>query len=88
MRGLPVEHFDSVLAHADGVTLFWGETPDALVAQINKVEAKLASSQTPAPSVFAFMYCWGRRHAGKLRETIDLHHPLRGIYVLSRIEAV
>lgn len=55
-RGLPVDDIDRFpLADADGVVLLWGKkTPDALVAQINKVENKLPG-RDGAPSIVAFL---------------------------------
>jgi hypothetical protein len=57
-RGLPVEQIDQYpsLDDADGVVLLWGrKTPDALVAQINKVENKMTSGRDAAPGVVAYL---------------------------------
>jgi hypothetical protein len=57
-RGLPVEQIDQypTLDDADGVVLLWGKkTPDALVAQINKVENKMSSGRDAAPGVVAYL---------------------------------
>lgn len=56
-RGLPVDQIDSFppLDDADGVVLLWGKkTPDALVAQINKVEGKLPG-RDGAPGMVAYL---------------------------------
>jgi len=55
--GLPVDQIDQwpKLDDADGVVLLWGhKTPDALVAQINKVERKL-SGRDVAPGIVAYL---------------------------------
>jgi hypothetical protein len=57
-RGLPVEQIDQYpsLDDADGVVLLWGrKTPDALVAQINKVENKMSPGRDAAPGVVAYL---------------------------------
>ena len=57
-RGLPVEQIDQFpsLDDADGVVLLWGKkTPDALVAQINKVENKMSPGRDAAPGVVAYL---------------------------------
>ena len=57
-RGLPVEQIDQFpcLDDADGVVLLWGrKTPDALVAQINKVENKMSPGRDVAPGVVAYL---------------------------------
>ncbi|MBL8325129.1 MAG: toll/interleukin-1 receptor domain-containing protein [Rubrivivax sp.] len=57
-RGLPVEQIDLYpsLDDADGVVLLWGKkTPDALVAQINKVENKMSPGRDAAPGVVAYL---------------------------------
>jgi len=57
-RGLPVEQIDQFpcLDDADGVVLLWGKkTPDALVAQINKVENKMTPGKDVAPGVVAYL---------------------------------
>jgi hypothetical protein len=57
-RGLPVEHIDQYpsLDDADGVVLLWGKkTPEALVAQINKVENKMSPGRDAAPGVVAYL---------------------------------
>jgi hypothetical protein len=57
-RGLPVDELDAypTLADADGVVLLWGKkTSDALVAQINKVEAKLPMGAETAPGIVAYL---------------------------------
>ncbi len=57
-RGLPVDALDAYpsLADADGVVLLWGQkTSDALVAQINRVEAKLPGGADAAPGIVAFL---------------------------------
>lgn len=57
-RGLPVEQIDQypTLDDADGVVLLWGrKTPDALVAQINKVENKMSPGRDAAPGVVAYL---------------------------------
>ncbi len=57
-RGLPVDQIDSFpnLDDADGVVLLWGKkTSDALVAQINKVENKMASGRDAAPGIVAYL---------------------------------
>ena len=57
-RGLPVDEIDSFasLDDADGVVLLWGrKTSDALVAQINKVENKLAPGRDAAPGIVAYL---------------------------------
>ena len=57
-RGLPVDQIDSFpnLDDADGVVLLWGrKTADALVAQINKVENKLAPGRDAAPGIVAYL---------------------------------
>ena len=57
-RGLPVEQIDSFpnLDDADGVVLLWGKkTSDALVAQINKVENKMAPGRDAAPGIVAYL---------------------------------
>lgn len=58
LRGLPVEQIDQYpsLDDADGVMLLWGrKTPDALVAQINKVENKMSPGRDAAPGVVAYL---------------------------------
>lgn len=57
-RGLPVDQIDSFpnLDDADGVVLLWGQkTSDALVAQINKVENKMAPGRDAAPGIVAYL---------------------------------
>ncbi len=57
-RGLPVDELDAypLLDDADGVVLLWGKkTSEALVAQINKVEAKLPSGADTAPGIVAYL---------------------------------
>ena len=57
-RGLPVDEIDRYpnLDDADGVVLLWGrKTSDALVAQINKVENKLAPGRDAAPGIVAYL---------------------------------
>ena len=57
-RGLPVDQIDRFpsLDDADGVVLLWGrKTADALVAQINKVENKLAPGRDAAPGIVAYL---------------------------------
>jgi hypothetical protein len=57
-RGLPVEQIDAYpsLDDADGVVLLWGKkTSEALVAQINKVEMKLAPGRDTAPGIVAYL---------------------------------
>ena len=57
-RGLPVDQIDGYpnLDDADGVVLLWGrKTSDALVAQINKVENKLAPGRDAAPGIVAYL---------------------------------
>jgi hypothetical protein len=57
-RGLPVDELDAypTLDDADGVVLLWGrKTSDALVAQINKVEAKLPGGADTAPGIVAYL---------------------------------
>lgn len=57
-RGLPVDDLDAYpqLDDADGVVLLWGKkTSDALVAQINKVEAKLPGGADTAPGIVAYL---------------------------------
>ena len=57
-RGLPVDQIDSFpnLDDADGVVLLWGmKTSDALVAQINKVENKMAAGRDAAPGIVAYL---------------------------------
>jgi hypothetical protein len=57
-RGLPVEQIDAYpsLDDADGVVLLWGKkTSEALVAQINKVELKLAPGRDTAPGIVAYL---------------------------------
>ncbi len=57
-RGLPVDQIDSFpnLDDADGVVLLWGrKTSEALVAQINKVENKLAPGRDAAPGIVAYL---------------------------------
>jgi hypothetical protein len=57
-RGLPVDELDAYpsLDDADGVVLLWGrKTSDALVAQINKVEAKLPGGADTAPGIVAYL---------------------------------
>lgn len=56
-RGLPVDEIERLppLDDADGVVLLWGKkTPEALVAQIDKVEGKLKGKRGP-PSIVAFL---------------------------------
>ena len=57
-RGLPVDQIDGFpsLDDADGVVLLWGrKTSEALVAQINKVENKLAPGRDAAPGIVAYL---------------------------------
>lgn len=57
-RGLPVDRIDEFgsLDDADGVVLLWGKkTSEALVAQINKVEMKLAPGRDAAPGIVAYL---------------------------------
>ena len=57
-RGLPVDQIDSFpsLDDADGVVLLWGrKTSEALVAQINKVENKMAPGRDAAPGIVAYL---------------------------------
>jgi TIR domain len=57
-RGLPVDQIDAYpnLDDADGVVLLWGKkTSEALVAQINKVELKLAPGRDTAPGIVAYL---------------------------------
>jgi|GEM_PF-1001776 len=57
-RGLPLEKIDEFpnLDDADGVILLWGrKTSDALVAQINKVENKLAPGRDAPPGIVAYL---------------------------------
>ena len=57
-RGLPVDQIDSFpnLDDADGVVLLWGrKTSEALVAQINKVETKMAPGRDAAPGIVAYL---------------------------------
>jgi hypothetical protein len=57
-RGLPVDQIDAFpsLDDADGVVLLWGKkTSEALVAQINKVELKLAPGRDTAPGIVAYL---------------------------------
>ena len=57
-RGLPVDQIDGYpnLDDADGVVLLWGrKTSDALVAQINKVENKLAPGRDAPPGIVAYL---------------------------------
>jgi hypothetical protein len=57
-RGLPVDQIDSFpsLDDADGVVLLWGrKTSEALVAQINKVENKLAPGRDAPPGIVAYL---------------------------------
>ncbi len=57
-RGLPVDALDAFprLDDADGVVLLWGQkTSEALVAQINKVEAKLPGGADTAPGIVAYL---------------------------------
>jgi len=57
-RGLPVDRIDEFgnLDDADGVVLLWGrKTSEALVAQINKVETKLAPGRDAAPGIVAYL---------------------------------
>lgn len=57
-RGLPVEEIDRYpnLDDADGVVLLWGrKTSEALVAQINKVENKLAPGRDCPPGIVAYL---------------------------------
>ncbi len=57
-RGLPVEDIDRYpnLDDADGVVLLWGrKTSEALVAQINKVENKLAPGRDCPPGIVAYL---------------------------------
>lgn len=57
-RGLPVDQLDRhpSLDDADGVVLLWGKnkTPDALVAQIDKVESRLSGRDLP-PGIVAYL---------------------------------
>ena len=56
--GLPVDQIDSFpsLDDADGVVLLWGhKTSEALVAQINKVENKMAPGRDAAPGIVAYL---------------------------------
>ncbi|MBL8346671.1 MAG: TIR domain-containing protein [Rubrivivax sp.] len=87
-RGLPVEQIDQFpcLDDADGVVLLWGKkTPDALVAQINKVENKMSPGKDVAPGVVAYLMppqqsaepvpAWGwqvLRFEAKARDDIDV----------------
>jgi hypothetical protein len=55
--GLPMTEIDQrpLLDDADGVVLLWSKkTPDAVAAQIKKVEPKL-TGPTPAPGLIAYM---------------------------------
>ncbi|MDE2277513.1 MAG: hypothetical protein KGK09_14580, partial [Burkholderiales bacterium] len=57
-RGLPVDQIDNYpnLDDADGVVLLWGrKTSDALVAQINKVENKMAPGRDAPPGIVAYL---------------------------------
>jgi hypothetical protein len=57
-RGLPVDQIDAfpTLDDADGVVLLWGrKTSEALVAQINKVENKMAPGRDAAPGIVAYL---------------------------------
>jgi hypothetical protein len=57
-RGLPVDQLDSFpsLDDADGVVLLWGKkTSDALVAQIDKVEKKIAPGRDAPPGIVAYL---------------------------------
>lgn len=57
-RGLPVDQIDSFppLDDADGVVLLWGrKTSEALVAQINKVENKIAPGRDAPPGIVAYL---------------------------------
>jgi len=57
-RGLPVDQIDQIanLDDADGVVLLWGrKTPEALVAQINKVENKMPPGRDAAPGIVAYL---------------------------------
>ncbi len=57
-RGLPVDQIDAFpsLDDADGVVLLWGrKTSEALVAQINKVENKMAPGRDAAPGIVAYL---------------------------------
>lgn len=58
VRALPVEEIEhfATLDDADGVVLLWGKkSPDALVAQINKVENKMSAVRDAAPGVVAYL---------------------------------
>ena len=57
VRGLPVDHLDSLsLADAAGILLLWGaKTPEALVAQVGRIEGKLPSGHGPVPGVIAYL---------------------------------
>ena len=57
-RNLQLEQLDEIpnLDDADGVILLWGrKTSDALVAQINKVENKLAPGRDAPPGIVAYL---------------------------------
>jgi hypothetical protein len=56
VRGLPIDAIDQVpLDDADGLVLLWGrKTPDALVAQINRVESRLGATVLP-PGIVAYL---------------------------------
>lgn len=57
-RGLPVDQLDDFpnLDDADGVVLLWGKkTAQALVAQIDKVERKIAPGRDAPPGIVAFL---------------------------------
>jgi hypothetical protein len=56
--GLPVDQLDKfpTLADADGVVLLWGnKSHESLVAQIRKVEDRLAAGRDTAPGIVAFL---------------------------------
>lgn len=87
-RVLPLEQIDDFpnLDDADGVILLWGQkTSDALVAQINKVENKLAPGRDAPPGIVAYLMppqqatapipAWGwkvLRFDATVAETIDV----------------
>ncbi|WP_321960039.1 hypothetical protein [Paraburkholderia sp. J7] len=67
-RGLPVDDLDKwpSLSDADGVVLLWGrKPPNALIAQIDKVEGKL-SGRYPAPGIVAYLIPPQNRTGNKL----------------------
>lgn len=58
VRGLPVDQLDRMrpLDDADGVVLLWGrKSAEALVAQINRVEDKLAPGRDAPPGIVAYL---------------------------------